>query len=251
MMGRRGTHGSTRRRVLLGLIAVGAAALFIRLGVWQLERRAQRAALERAIDERAAAPPLDWTDPAAIPADTAGLPFRRVRVAGAYDRAREIVLRGRSVGGRPGVEVLTPLRTPAGAVLVLRGFLPAPDALRADLGLGWPGGAGDSVPAVVEGTLLRPRAGAGGQPLRVTADGRSHLALAGADLARIAEELPYPLLPHLVRAEDPGVATPALLPPREIERGMGPHLSYAVQWFAFAGIVLVGTGILIRKESRS
>lgn len=246
-----GIHGSTGRRIFLGLIAIGLAALFVRLGGWQLDRRAQRAALERAIEERSAAPPLDWTDPASIPADTAGVPFRRVRVAGVYDRAREIVLRGRSVGGRPGVEVLTPLRTPAGAVLVLRGFLPAPDALRADLGLGWPEGAGDSVPAVVEGTLLRPRTGDGGEPLRVTVDGRSHLALAGPDHARIAEGLPYALLPHLVRADDPGVAAPALLPPREIERGMGPHLAYAVQWFAFAAIVLVGTAALIRKESRS
>jgi len=34
------------------------------------------------------------------------------------------------------------------------------------------------------------------------------------------------------------------------EPGDGPHLSYAIQWFAFAGIVILGMGALIRKQAR-
>jgi len=34
------------------------------------------------------------------------------------------------------------------------------------------------------------------------------------------------------------------------ELGDGPHLSYAIQWFAFAGIVILGMGALIRKQAR-
>jgi cytochrome oxidase assembly protein ShyY1 len=30
----------------------------------------------------------------------------------------------------------------------------------------------------------------------------------------------------------------------------GPHLSYTVQWFSFALIILVGTFILLRKQAR-
>jgi cytochrome oxidase assembly protein ShyY1 len=30
----------------------------------------------------------------------------------------------------------------------------------------------------------------------------------------------------------------------------GPHLSYTVQWFSFAVIILVGTFVLLRKQAR-
>jgi len=243
---------SRARQVTLYVTAALFAALFVRLGLWQLDRRAQRVATERAIDERGARPALDWagaaTDPAVIPRDTSGTVWRRVAVTGRYDREREIVLRGRALRGSPGVEVLTPLRTAGGAVLVLRGFLPAADALRPDLGDGWPAGRSDSALVTVEGRLLPARSGSGGNPIRLALDGREHLVLAGADLGAIEAELPYPVLPYVIRAEDDGLAVATLGPPREIERGTGPHLSYAIQWFSFAVIALVGTVALARKE---
>lgn len=245
---------SRARRITLYVAAALFAALFVRLGFWQLDRREQRAASERAIDERGALPPLDWTgaatDPSVVPRDTSGTAWRRVVVTGRYDREREIVLRGRALRGTPGVEVLAPLHTAAGAILVLRGFLPAPDALRPDLGVGWPEAYDDSTRVTVDGTLLPARSGQGGSPIRLRLDGRERLVLAGADVAAIEEELPYPLLPYVVRAEDDGLDVATLGPPREIERGSGPHLSYAIQWFAFAVITLVGTVALVRKESR-
>lgn len=245
---------SRARKITLYVTAALCAALFVRLGFWQLERRAQRVAAERAIDARGALPPLDWTgaadDPDAIPRDTSGTVWRHVAVSGRYDREREVVLRGRALRGTPGVEVLTPLGTAAGAVLVLRGFLPAADALRPALADGWPDGPEDSARVTVEGTLLPARSGQGGSPIRIPFDGREHLVLAGADVAVIAEELPYPLLPYVVRAEDDGLDVATLGPPREIERGTGPHLSYAIQWFSFAVITLVGTVALVRKEGR-
>jgi len=245
---------SRARKIALYVTAALFAALFVRLGVWQLDRRAQRVATERAIEERGELPALDWTraaaDPSVVPRDTAGTVWRRAVVTGRYDREREIVLRGRALRGAPGVEVLTPLHTAAGALLVLRGFLPAPDALRPDLGDGWPDAFDDSIRVTVEGMLLPARSGQGGTPIRLALDGREHLVLAGADVAAIEEELPYPLLPYVIRGEDDGLDVATLGPPREIERGSGPHLSYAIQWFAFAVITLVGTAALVRKESR-
>lgn len=245
---------SRARKITLYVTAALFAALFVRLGFWQLDRRGQRVASERAIDERGALPALDWTaaddDPGAIPRDTAGTVWRRVAVTGRYDREREIVLRGRALRGTPGVEVLTPLRTAAGAVLVLRGFLPAADALRPELAAGWPPGYESPGRVTVEGILLPARSGQGGSPIRLPFDGREHLVLAGADVAAVAEELPYTLLPFVIRADDDGLDVAALGPPREIERGSGPHLSYAIQWFSFAVITLVGTVALVRKEGR-
>lgn len=245
---------SRARKIALYVTAALFAVLFVRLGFWQLDRHVQRVASEDAIERRGALPPLDWTDAAGeagvIPGDTSETVWRRVRIAGTYDRDREIVLRGRALQGTPGVEVLTPLRTTDGAVLVLRGFLPAADALRPELDDGWPEAYDDSTRVTVEGTLLPPRSGQGGTPLRLPLDGRDHLVLAGADLAAIEEALPYAVLPRVVRAEDDGLEVATLGPPRAIERGTGPHLSYAIQWFAFAVITLVGTVALVRKESR-
>jgi cytochrome oxidase assembly protein ShyY1 len=39
---------------------------------------------------------------------------------------------------------------------------------------------------------------------------------------------------------------PAPLP----DTSEGPHLSYAIQWFTFAAIALVGYGLLVRRARR-
>src|SRR6185503_12619800 len=59
---------------------------------------------------------------------------RRVRAAGSYDPAGEVVLRGRADQGRPGVHLVTPLVVPgvSRALLVNRGWVPSPDAATVD-----------------------------------------------------------------------------------------------------------------------
>ena len=54
---------------------------------------------------------------------------------GRYDHGHEIVIRGDVLQGVPGVRLVTPLLLGDGgpAVLVDRGFLPAPDAVTVDL----------------------------------------------------------------------------------------------------------------------
>ena len=236
----------TGRNVVLVLVAVALAALFVRLGFWQLSRRAERAAVNETRAERADAPELDWTA-GHVPRDTTGVVWRRVSVRGRYDREREIVLRGRTFEGRPGVEVLTPLDVGDAAVLVIRGWLPASDALRADLSTAWPAGWADTTTVRVSGVAVPPATGRAGQPLTVESGGREHLALAGADVELIAERLPYPVLPYVIRLDPGSEGAAALRQPAEAEPGMGNHLSYAIQWFAFAVISVVGTAILLRK----
>jgi surfeit locus 1 family protein len=46
----------------------------------------------------------------------------------------------------------------------------------------------------------------------------------------------------------PPAALPVRLPPEELSEG--PHLSYAIQWFTFATIAVVGAVILLRRERR-
>jgi surfeit locus 1 family protein len=166
-----------------------------------------------------------------------------VEASGTFDHSHEVVIRGQAFQGTPGVLVVTPLRLATSdlAVLVLRGFVPSADAVRADLdSLGEPG-------TVTVRGLATPIASGGGQPIQ--RDGRT--TWARLDLPALRARLPYPVLPVLVR-QTPDSGMPLLphrLPAPELSDG--PHLSYAIQWFAFA-VMTVAFGVLVvSKGGRS
>lgn len=113
-----------------GLATLAALAILVALGTWQLERRAWKADLVRAIEARAAGEPGEilpesrWRDWSAASDE-----FRRVRLTGTFLHDREVLLHGlRSEGpGKTalGYQVFTPLARPDGtAVIVNRGFVP-------------------------------------------------------------------------------------------------------------------------------
>ncbi len=256
----------TRGRVVFAALAVILSALFVRLGIWQLDRHTQRLDEAGLRDSRSALPPLDLSsaadDDPSVFSEVEELRWRGVRLAGRYDREHEIILRSRALAGRPGVELLTPLlldapddRERAGvagasAVLVLRGWLPAPDGLRPRLADAWPPGWPTDPTrgtVTVEGVVV-PGSEAEAAPLRVEIEGTEYTALAAVDLEAITDLLPYGAAPFYVRATEPGVLGPGMAPPPPLEAGSGPHLSYAVQWFSFAVIALVGTAVFLRKE---
>ena len=81
------------------LVMIGALILG-RLGIWQLDRLAQRRALNSSLNTRMAQPAIMLTAEAI---DPNALEYRRVEVRGVYDPAQEIVLRNRELDGTPGV----------------------------------------------------------------------------------------------------------------------------------------------------
>ena len=224
-----------RRLTLLALVLV--AALFVRLGFWQLGRREERRAANRAAAQARAEPPREL----GVGADRMPEELNEhwVEASGAFDRSHEVVIRGQAFQGTPGVLVVTPLRlaTSDSAVLVLRGFVPSADAVRADLdSLAEPG-------TVRVRGLATQIASGGGQPIE--RDGRT--TWARLDLPALRARLPYPVLPVLVRqTPDSGLPlSPLRLPAPELSEG--PHLSYAIQWFAFA-VMTVAFGVLVVKK---
>jgi surfeit locus 1 family protein len=226
----------TGRRLWLTLLVLVGALVCCRLGIWQLDRLAQRRAQNALIDERMAqsAVALDGA-----PVDPAVLDYQRVEVRGVYDPAQEIVLRNRALDGSPGVHVLTPLRLDGGdaAVLVDRGWLPlelaAPAARRAY--------AEPPGPAVVQGIARRSQSGAGGPQDPPLPAGESRRdAWFRVDIAAIEQQVGYRLLPVFIELQ-PAPGDPQL--PRRVattDLGEGSHLSYTVQWFSFAAILVVG-----------
>ncbi len=227
----------SRRLTLLALLII--AGVFARLGFWQLGRLEERREANRVAAAARAQPAREL----AVGADRTveALSERWVEATGEFDHTHEIVLRGQAFMGTPGVLVVTPLRLEAGdsAVLVLRGFVPSADAVRADLdSLREPG------TMRVRG-LATTIASGGGQPLEHA--GRT--TWARLDLAALRARLPYPLLPVLLR-QTPAAGLPSL--PRRLpapELSEGPHLSYAVQWFAFA-VMAVAFGVLIVGKAK-
>ena len=221
-------------------LALVCAGVFISLGVWQLSRLAETREANRLVETRMeqAAVDLDLNaDEARVAADS--LAWRRVRARGTWDFDREIVIRGRAMHGTPGVHVVTPLVLGSGeALLVLRGWLPAADGLSADLTGSRPYTEGSEVDVV--GLALAGETASRIPGRTHSFDSVEHRVLGSLDLEAAEAALPYPVLPVYVllsesRAVDGG---PAIVD--EPAPSDGPHLWYAVQWFAFALITIGG-----------
>jgi len=263
------------RNWIFGLLALALAGLFIRLGVWQLHRLGERRARNTTARERLALPPIRLRDepgPGMLP-PVDSVAGRRIQLRGRYDYAAEIVLRAHSFEGSPGVYVVTPLRIPGAheAIPVLRGWMPAADGLHADLAVGRPEREAWGDVVKVEGIAHAGSRRGPIPPQRVELGGEPHMVLSTLAAADVAGALPYPVVSFYVwatpRAATPGASArtggsarsgrsatsgraersrlPLTLPPPAF--GDGPHLSYAIQWFAFAVISLVGTGAYLRK----
>jgi surfeit locus 1 family protein len=216
-------------------LAIVAAVVCVRLGVWQLHRLAERRARNALIVARLDSSAVDF---AALPRDSAVARFRRVRVAGVPDYEHELILATRTRQGSPGVNLLTPVRRPGTdtAVLVNRGWVYSADGSTIEPGK-WHDrdsvftGYAEELPSTGGSTFAsRPN------------------IVARLSYAVVAKALPYPVAPLYVVALGNGAPVPdqiarLTVPPLD----EGPHLSYAIQWFGFATVALVGAAFVIRQ----
>ena len=223
-----------RPRWLVGTaVCLALVAVFVNFGFWQLRRLDERRDHNALVEARMAEPvvPVEDAEPP--------LEYRRVTAEGRYDASGQVLVRNRSLGGAPGRWVLTPLVLgDDSAVVVNRGFVPNAADVPAP-----PDGEVE-----VEGLLLASETRGSIGP-RDPAEGRLG-ELVRADLGRLQQQYDRELLPlYLQRtaAAEPGELPVPLDPPALDE---GPHLGYAVQWFLFALIGLVGWPVLVRRTAR-
>lgn len=215
-------------------LAAVLGAIFARLGVWQVDRLHERRAVNARVLRQLALPPAPL-DALRRDAERAN---RRAFVEGTPDYANEFVLTGRSRNGSPGVHIITPVRIPGSdtAVLVNRGWIYSPDAATADLPpwrearARFTGYTQEFVAGAISGV-----------------QGRGMRRLAPDGVRRL---VPYPVHElYLVAQDSAGARAPARLPPPALDEG--PHLSYAVQWFAFAAIAIVGAAVVTLRTRRA
>jgi surfeit locus 1 family protein len=227
-------------RIIGWVLVVAGAALFIRLGIWQLDRLDERVASNRLIEQNLGAPPEPLATVLAEPGDLA---YRHAVAVGEYAPAYEVLLRNRSLNDENGFHVLTPLvLSSGGTLLVDRGWVSLefdqPPVMTPPLG-------------TVEVTgVLRPSATASRFGPKDPAAGRLDVVF-WPDLERLSSQMPGTLEPMYLelRSQTPEAATTQPIPADDPVLDNGPHLSYAIQWFSFALIAVVGYVLLLRRRS--
>jgi len=239
------------------VVVAAAVVTCVALGQWQLERLAVVRANNELLAQRSVAEPVDLLDllatTAPVPGDPssiAAVEFRRVVATGVLRRDEELLHRNRSLGGRQGFHVVTPLELDDGTVvLVVRGWVPATLSVPPVAEAAAPEGR-VSVVGLIERSVAQPRFGAR-DPGSGTLERVFHL-----DTARLDAQVAGELRDVVVRAEagSPGVgvgptALPAALGPPELSEGN--HRSYAVQWFVFALVALVAHGAWLSTRLRA
>lgn len=237
----------TRSWILTSLLVLVGTVVCARLGIWQLDRLAQRQAFNAHFLEITKTSPLILD---AFPKDDlTRMEYRLVTVSGIYDSTNSIVLRNQYHNGQPGYFLLTPLLLADGAaVLIERGWIPAEgNAKPAD----WQKYAqtGDvSINGMIRLGQTQPEVG--GIPDPELTEGQKRLDFWNlVNLARISQQVPYKLLPVFIQPDPYPVPDSPPYPYQPvIEISEGPHLGYALQWFSFASILFFGYPFFLLKQ---
>ena len=206
--------------------------LAARLGAWQLDRAAQKLALQASLEARANEPLLAAPDLARRAQDVPAQTFRRVRLAGRWVAERTVFLDNRQMGGKAGFFVVTPLLLDAAreAVLVQRGWVARNFDQRAVL----PPVATAKGRVEVEGKvalaasrLYEFSASASG-PIRQNVDPVSFAREAGLDL------LPLAVIESATTTNSSDGLERRWPPPAtDVQK----HYGYAFQWFAIGTVI--------------
>jgi surfeit locus 1 family protein len=109
----------------LPLLTVVCAVLFAALtalGIWQVERLSWKRELIATVTDRIAAPPVTLNSALAMGASAQ---YRRVRLVGRFDNAKEAYVFGTGVEGAPVFHVIVPFTSDDGRVMLVdRGIVP-------------------------------------------------------------------------------------------------------------------------------
>lgn len=237
---------------LLVIVGIGVT---IRLGFWQLDRNSSRQAEIRQLQTVQSLPELDLNSQPR-PINLSSMEYRLMKVTGQYDFEHQVVLRNqarsRMTGTDPGYALLTPLIMEDGsAVLVNRGWIPleynAPESWHQ---FDEPGTV--TINGILRTSLEKGEMGSALVDPTLTPV-ESHLDFWNfANLPRLQEQLPYPIL-NIYIQQAPGSDSESL-PYRHIDQpdtDPGDHMGFALTWFSFAGLLIVGYPIWLHRQKKS
>lgn len=235
----------TPRWVAAHLVVVALAILFVNLGLWQLSRLEERRVENMVGESRYAQEPEDLADLLeGADDDYQSLEFRRATFTGEFQPSDEVLIRSQVHQAVAGFHVITPLVGEGGmAVLVNRGWVPL-DADEVPVLAASPPGGEVTVTGWVRPTQTRASLGPADPD-----DGRL-VTMSRVDIERMQQQMPYELEPVYLSALDEATNGLPIPAPAPIFDEEGPHLGYAIQWFSFAVIGVVGYFFLLRRAAR-
>ena len=243
--------GPRRSGTGFGVFTLAMVALFVGLGVWQLQRRVEKHALIAALTERLAAAPGALPQPSQwIALNPASDEFRRVSFTATYQQLPDAMVYSSGSAVRedvsgPGTWAFVPARLPSGATVVINtGFVqntmqdrPVEDRAVAQLITGQP--------VTLTGYIRFPEAAGTLTPAENLTKRlwftRDHLAMAHAlgwgEVAPFYIDLEQPLPAN-------GIPKPG---PLDVHL-KDDHMQYAITWFALAGAVLIAFAVWWRAQ---
>lgn len=215
-----------------------AAAGFVALGIWQVERRAWKLDLIARVEARVHAPPASLSAPSGWPRfDARAEEYRRVTATGTFLHDRSTPVKAVTERGA-GFWMLTPLRTPQGVVLVNRGFVPDNLRIRAPVETGLVRVTGLLRASEPKGGFLRAN-----DPVANRWYSRDVAAIAAARGVG-------PAAPFFIDADatpNPGGYPIGGL---TVIRFRNSHLVYALTWFALAALSGGAAVLALRMPGR-
>jgi cytochrome oxidase assembly protein ShyY1 len=226
-------------------------AIFIGLGVWQLQRRVEKHALIAALTERLAAAPAPLPDAAQWPKlDPARDEFRRITLTATYARAPDAMVYSAGSAVRedisgPGTWAFLPARLAGGETVVINtGFVEntmqqreVEDRAVAKLVTGQP--------VTLTGYLRFPE-----HPgLLTPAENRDKRLWFVRDHEAMASALGWGnVAPFYIDLEQPAPASGVPKPGPLTVHLRDEHMQYAITWFSLAVVVAIAFGVWLRSR---
>src|SRR5512145_2444422 len=213
-----------RPRAWAFVLAAAVCAAGIALGNWQAGRAAEKRALGAELERAFRSPPIEIGSEI-VAADA--LVYKHVAARGRLVDEHTVYLDNKLRRGRPGYEVVTPLRLDGTHVLVNRGWVEAGSSREAIPNVPAPAGEvrvqGLALARLPHALALGPAAGGKvRQNLDIDSFGRE----SGLRLQPIVIEQHSPAADGLARDWQPP------------HTGVEKHESYALQWYSLAGLAL-------------
>lgn len=212
------------------VITIAGLILLLSLGTWQMNRLEWKRSIIKEINENSALPPIDLTSGAG---DIEKYKYRRIKVRGEFlhDKEIHLFMGPKAERGRPGYDILTPLKTDEGEyVLIDRGWvnsdIKSPDNRPETLVKG---------PVEIEGVIHM-----GESPGRFTPENDVAKNLwFWIDLDKIENYAGINLQNFYVRALKKDKKNVYPIASDEFIKVRNDHLQYAITWYSLAIILLV------------
>lgn len=228
------------RWVLGHVLVIAVCLLFINLGFWQIRRLEERRLENTVMASRLAADPQPVEELiVGAGSDLDSLEFRRATAAGEFAPTEEVLVRSQVNQGLAGWHVITPLVLADGrAVLVNRGWVPLEMDVVPVPAAPPPGEV--TVTGWLGLTRTRQAGGATEPEGRLT-------QIARIDIDRLQQQMPFELLPIYISVAESEAALLPVAVATPVVTDEGPHLLYAIEWFSFTLISVIGYVFLLRR----